>query len=120
MRRLSAGLVKQAESNSFLIELNWYLLAFVLVTGFCGLVSAAKGRLVWFLVGLCFGGAIWPLTAFLTPTPRSPGRGRSGHERRGRVGQSSPAERTAGEARGTPARSGDAKLTAGDDFRPSL
>ena len=75
MRRLSAGLVKQAESNSFLIELNWYLLAFVLVTGFCGLVSAAKGRLVWFLVGLCFGGAIWPLTAFLTPTPRALGAG---------------------------------------------
>jgi hypothetical protein len=36
-----------------------------------GLVTAAKGRWGWLLVGLLFGGVLWLVTALMPPAPGS-------------------------------------------------
>ena len=63
-----------AGDGTFLVSPDvggWFLVtvAFLVLTG---AITAAKGRWGWLLVGLLFGGTIWPLTARLTTaTPDS-------------------------------------------------
>jgi hypothetical protein len=62
------------DGKSFLIEpdlmlLLWTFLVLVLPVG--ALVTIAKGRLGWFLLGLVTSGIIWPLTALLIAAPDS-------------------------------------------------
>jgi hypothetical protein len=52
-----------------LVLLIWALLILAALAG--GVVTAAKGRWGWVVVGLLSGGVLWLLSAFLAPTPRS-------------------------------------------------
>ena len=43
----------------------------VMVIFGCGVVTAAKGRWGWLLVGVLVGGVIWPIAALLRAGPGS-------------------------------------------------
>jgi hypothetical protein len=57
--------------GSVVVTPNTWVMAGVLVFLVGGLVTAAKGRWGWLLVGCLVGGALWPLTALLEAAPES-------------------------------------------------
>jgi hypothetical protein len=57
--------------GSFVVAPDPWVLAYVVVLVVGGVVTAAKGRWGWMLVGVLLGGVIWPLTALLPAAPTS-------------------------------------------------
>jgi hypothetical protein len=62
-----------AASNDFLIEpsIGLFVVALTVLALPAGLVTAAKGRWGWVVVGLLTSGLAWIATAFLLATPDS-------------------------------------------------
>lgn len=68
-------------SGTFLVQPNLGLLAFGALCILGGVVTAVKGRYGWFVLGLVFGGVIWPFSAMLPAAPASPWRRLRGRRR---------------------------------------
>lgn len=68
----SMVLLSTADSGSFVVTPDLGLLAWsFLLLLVPGLVTLAKGRTGWFLVGLVTGGVLWVATSLLLATPDS-------------------------------------------------
>jgi hypothetical protein len=57
--------------GNFIVSPSWWVVTSWVAVPVGGLVTAAKGRWGWLLVGVFLAGLIWPLTALLIATPDS-------------------------------------------------